>query len=322
MPQETVAAAFSDFPERALVAGSRLAIDAWTAEVVTALRREGVRCLLLKGPSLARWLYAPGEVRRYEDIDLLVSPEDVPAAERILAGFGLRLHGINAEHAHSWVSRRRPTVDLHWTLPVTEAVPAHVWQTVSRDTELMDVGGVSVEVLGEPARVFHVALHAGYHGVGFDTPLRDLDLALERLPVETWRAAAGLAERLGAREAFAAGLGLTAAGRDLAAALRVPSGISVEAALRAQTAPPVAGAIAGFTSIHGAGRKARFVARTMFPRPSYMRAWSPLAARTGSGLATSYCRRLLWLTRQLAPGVRAWRLARRTATSRRRAADW
>jgi hypothetical protein len=183
------------------------------------------------------------------------------------------------------------------------------------------VGGVSVEVLGEPARAFHVALHAGYHGIAFETPLRDLELALERLPLESWRVAAGLAERLGARETFAAGLGLTAAGRDLAATLGVSTRLSVEAALRAQTAPPVAGAIAAFTSIRGARRKARFVARTMFPRPSYMRAWSPLAARSGWGLPASYCRRLLWLTRQLAPGVRAWLLARRTAAPPAREGD-
>jgi hypothetical protein len=299
-------------PERALAAGSRLAVDAWTAEIVTALRRERVRCPLLKGPAVARWLYGPAEVRRYEDVDLLVQQDAVSAAERVLAGLGLQLHGINAEHAHSWVSRRHPTVDLHWTLPVTEAGPARVWEIVSRDTELIDVGGVPVEVLGIPARAFHVALHAGYHGVGMATPLRDLDLALERVPEEIWRAAARIAERLGASEAFAAGLRLTPAGRDLAARLGLPTRISIEAALRAQTAPPVAGAVAALTSMRGVRRKARFVARTVFPRAAYMRAWSPLAARGGWGLPASYVRRMLWLARQLGPGIRAWRIACRT----------
>ena len=50
-----------------------LAIDAVTAQVVTALRANGIRPLLLKGPSIAGWLYGDGAARPYGDSDLLVA---------------------------------------------------------------------------------------------------------------------------------------------------------------------------------------------------------------------------------------------------------
>jgi hypothetical protein len=49
--------------------------DLVTAEVVTALGAASVPAILLKGPTFARWLYAPGETRGYADSDLLV-PRD------------------------------------------------------------------------------------------------------------------------------------------------------------------------------------------------------------------------------------------------------
>jgi hypothetical protein len=54
-----------------------LARDVATAEVVEALRAAGVRSIVLKGPSIARWLYADGQPRPYGDTDLLVSPADL-----------------------------------------------------------------------------------------------------------------------------------------------------------------------------------------------------------------------------------------------------
>src|SRR5438270_41821 len=66
-----------------------MAVDAVTAEVVTALDGAGVDCLLLKGPSIAGWLYEEG-ARTYSDTDLLVAPDRLPAARATLAELGFR----------------------------------------------------------------------------------------------------------------------------------------------------------------------------------------------------------------------------------------
>src|SRR5687767_8225712 len=42
--------------------GTALAVDAVTANVVAALRRAGVASIILRGPAIARWLYAEGDI--------------------------------------------------------------------------------------------------------------------------------------------------------------------------------------------------------------------------------------------------------------------
>ena len=60
-------------------------LDRAAARVFNAFGRENVDALLLKGVALARLLYDVPEERRYSDVDVLVSPRDLPAARAALA---------------------------------------------------------------------------------------------------------------------------------------------------------------------------------------------------------------------------------------------
>lgn len=64
-----------------------MAIDQVSLEVTSALEARGIVCLPIKGPVLADWLYR-GTVRRYGDTDLLVSPDDLLTAQKVLRGLG------------------------------------------------------------------------------------------------------------------------------------------------------------------------------------------------------------------------------------------
>src|SRR3954469_7156576 len=77
-------------PERVRVAADNLRIDAATAEVVRSFSAAGIRTIVLKGPSFARWLYPPDRPRGYTDSDLLVSPADNGRAESELVELGFR----------------------------------------------------------------------------------------------------------------------------------------------------------------------------------------------------------------------------------------
>src|SRR5436190_669168 len=57
------------------------------------MRNDGIRNILLKGPSVARWLYRDDERRIYGDIDLLVSPGEFQRAEALLVGLHSAQHG-------------------------------------------------------------------------------------------------------------------------------------------------------------------------------------------------------------------------------------
>jgi hypothetical protein len=65
-------------------------VDVVTAEVVGALRGEGVPSILLKGPAISAWLYGEETAapRTYDDLDLLVPPQAAERSHRLLEGLG------------------------------------------------------------------------------------------------------------------------------------------------------------------------------------------------------------------------------------------
>jgi len=302
-------------PFRAAVLG--LAIDRATAEAVVAFRDAGMRSIVLKGPSFDAWLYDSDEPRLYGDIDLLIPAEREREAGRVLGALGYRQLSDRepeavAGHATVWA---RPGdsmhVDLHRTLNGVRASAVDPWAVLAADTESMQVGGAAVEILSEPARALHVALHAALPGANTEKTLLDLSRALDRLPVATWEAAAALAERLGAEAAFETGLALLPAGADLASRLELAPEQSVEAALLRGSAPYSAWTVNRLSKARGLRAKLRILIPRLFPTPDFMRVWYPVARRGRAGLALAYLKRWAWLVTAGPRAVRAWRRASR-----------
>jgi len=75
-------------PDRARARAARaLNIDRVTAEVAVAMVAAGIAYVVLKGPSIARWLY-PTNGRTYCDTDLLVPPAEFERAGAVLRSLG------------------------------------------------------------------------------------------------------------------------------------------------------------------------------------------------------------------------------------------
>jgi hypothetical protein len=296
-----------------------LAIDRASAEAVAALADAGVPSVLLKGPSFDALLYDRGEPRAYGDIDLLVPAADTERAGGVLTALGYRLRSERepetvVEHATVWVrAADGMTVDLHRTLNGVPATAVDPWEVLAADTEQMQVGGSSIQVLSEPGRALHVAIHAALPGETKRKPLIDLARALERLPAETWEAAARLADRLHAREPFATGLGRLPQGARLVERLGLAPERSVNAALLAEAAPYSAWTVDRLSNAPGFRAKLRIALPRLFPKPEFMRVWYPVARRGPAGLALAYLRRLGWLVVTTPRAVLAWRRARRRA---------
>ena len=304
-----------------LRAAANLRVDALTAEVVSALAAAGVRAILLKGPALARFLYDGSPARTYGDTDLLVAPADVDAAETVLARLGFRrflddveIRGDERVAALAWLrAADRATVDLHGGLPGVELEPEPAWEVLSAETASIRVASVDVETLAPAALVFHVALHAAQHGKSEPKPLADLERALERVGRHDWVAAARLAERLRATDAFAAGICLRPAGALLAEALDLPRGRSVAVSLRAESAPTGAFAFERVVRARGRRAKARVLARVLAPSPAHMRAFDPIARHRIVGLPLAYAARPFALLSRAPAAALAWRRARRSS---------
>jgi len=297
----------------------RMRLEAATVELVDALRGDRIVPLVLKGPSVARWLYGPrGERREYQDLDLLVAPVEYERAGNVLEQLGYARDFDDRamppwwrEHAVVWARPDGTTVDLHRWLPGIGADPATAWAILVRDAEPVEIRGKAVPALALPARALHLALHAGQHGPAQPGAIRDLEYGLDSGGEGLWRAAAALAIELDAEDEFATGLRLSPAGARMAERLQLRPARSVRAVLLAASPPPVALGFVQLAETHGFKARATIVGRKLFPPSEFIRHWDPSAERNRTALVRAYVRRPFWLLRALPAGLSAWAAARR-----------
>lgn len=296
-----------------IAAGVGLALEALAVEVTTELERSGIATIILKGPSVIRWLY-PADTDRYSvDLDLLIAPADLERAETTLAVCGFEPLEPRREdkHARSWMRPGEPLpVDLHRSLVGVGVDDETAWNVLSGLSDRLEVPGGALSVLQPYGRALHLALHAAQETPDKQQALRDLGRGLELLSLEDWRQACDLAARLDALPAFGAGLRLLREGETVARELLLPTRVTPEIALRATGAPDLSLGMNRLLEMNGVAARARYAATRAFPSPAAMRAWSPLARRGRVGLAAAYAWRLPWLAARLVPALRAVRAAR------------
>jgi len=298
-----------------LLAVRNIAIDLVAAEVAGAFGAAGIESLVLKGPVLAEWLY-PGEVRPYGDADLMVAPGNWPAAVEILSelGFSDHLGPMAHPRMESFAStaflRDADNLDLHCTLHGLDGDPERIWSAFSATAERQTIGGAELRVPSRPALLLHVGLHAAHHARG--KTLEDLRRAIARAGEQLWQQALGLAEDLDGVPTFATGLRLLPEGAELARRLGIGEQVrSQRHDVSFERVPTAEGLDALLQPGASTGERVRTVFDEFFPRPEFMRWWSPLARRGRAGLIASYPWRWLWLLFNVPRGLLAVRRARR-----------
>lgn len=165
--------------------------------VLALLDAAAVRSVILKGSSLSLDLFGDPHCRTSADIDLLVRPEDVPAADAALNAAGYRrdndrplsfwmrrLHHAVYEHPDS-----RLPVEIHWNFSIPgffNLDPAAIWDAVTLE-------GLRGRL--EPAMTLTLLLmHHHLHGCADLRALVDLVWAFERFREQ--RDSAALPEHL------------------------------------------------------------------------------------------------------------------------------
>lgn len=297
-------------------AARRLQVDHAAGEAITALERAGIPCILLKGASIARWLFSAEDARTYSDCDLLVEPSQLNSAVAVLTGLGYepeldesampswwREHAITAQRAADGA-----IIDVHRSIQGVYVSDDHAWTILSQVTDTLLLGTVTAQVLPAHGRAMHAALHAAQHA-GTARDLEVLSRALVQVADETWRAAALLAERLQATAALHRGLCFLPEGRELIERLGLAGGAELAVDLRAMRAREAL-TLARLINTPGFSPRASIVTRKLFPPSTFMRKWSPLARRGSLGLIAAYCWRPLWVASRLPNAVRALRSAR------------
>jgi hypothetical protein len=293
-------------------------VDALTAEVVGAFTGEGIDTVVLKGPVLARWLY-PGEVRPYVDSDLMVAPEDRARAVGVLERLGFAEEcpwmpvPLSLDPGGTAFNRAGGgVVDLHCRLPGLDGDPDVIWGRLAASAEQQVIAGVEVRVPDRDTVLLHVALHAAHHAnMAGGNPLEDLRRALALVEEPEWSRALALARAYRGVPAFAAGLRLLPEGEDLACRLGLGEVRSFQHEIRRDGSVIAEELYALLSADTGIRRKLVIAASDIFPRPDYLRWWSPLARRGRLGLAGAYLWRMTWIIGQ-APGAihTLWRIRR------------
>jgi hypothetical protein len=285
--------------------GTNLRVDLVTVEVSARFAKEGIPHLLLKGPSIASWLYEPGG-RGYGDSDLLVPPDRIDEAFQTLHSMGFQPPvegGWNADIADgAWIRPDNgPAVDLHRRILGTHVSPQIVWDEAYRTSSSVKVLGREVRTLGITARSLHITLHAAQHASGSVLQVReDLKRAL-RNPEVDWVQVLELAHRWAATDAFAAGLSLRPEGRILMKTLGVSPAQRLETRLRLRKAPALALHLAEIGRHDRIDYRLRSAFRRLFPKVAYMRERYHLATHSPLATCVAYVRRVRDAMTQVPP---------------------
>lgn len=198
-----------------------------TRRLLAAMEAEGVPVLLLKGWPLGEELYGSAALRHAKDIDILVAPEDVARAERVLeaagyAGDRAAAEGRGRKEASFLNPAAGTEVELHWRAFNHRRLPGLA--PAAAGLRRWCGGGWSVPIPGAERNLIYLALHGGEHG---------WERLKWLLDIRHW---------LGTRTALEAGAMLAAARRDgavraVAVALRLAHGL-LAAPLPAGLPPP------------------------------------------------------------------------------------
>lgn len=292
-----------------------LAVDRVTAEVVAAFGAAGIRSILLKGPSIARWLYPDGG-RTYGDTDLLVPAAAFGRAQSVLGELGF------ADLFEGWSRFERPieppawtfvrsgagvvgpgAVDLHHTVHGMAVPDDAVWEAFSANSDSLVVAGVEATVLNTTALALHIVLHAVQHG-GHGHTTQDLRRAIDTLPTEMWRPVAELATDLGVRELLGLGLRLDPAGAQVAENLDLPATPAETTTMWSSFAPRGSASLAIVAARQTTRERLRSIRWIILPSPAKTRYIAGLPRGRPWALGGAYIEHWRGMAELLVPALR------------------
>jgi len=263
-----------------------LLLDHACRKIATHLSAAEHEFVMLKGATIADWLYETPTARTYLDLDVLVSPGSEAAVVEALGHLGFEplldpsTRRILSPEEQPLRDRFGVVVDLHVGLKGVHRDPEAAWEILKSETITVNWAGTAVPALAPPARAMHLALHLAQSGLADEKAAVDLQLGLDRLELATWRDAASLADRLDAGEAFAAGLMLLPAGVDLAGRLSLATPTHVETQMRAIAASNSAVALERTLASASWRERVQLIRAQLFPSRRWMQTYQP--AETGS----------------------------------------
>ena len=214
-------------PPQRTTASAQAWIELLHAEIGYLLAKAGIQVLHIKGPTVALWLYPPGE-RRWGDVDVLVAPQQMTEALRVLGQHGFRevFAGVNrstsTDHAIS-VHRMDSAaggdeVDVHDRFPGIGADPDRAFDILWARRQPARLAHLEVWFPDLPSRAILTVLNTARTSRS-EQAQRDLACLVDGAAPLEWEKVIALARALEALPALRAGLELHDRGRHIVAAV-------------------------------------------------------------------------------------------------------
>jgi Uncharacterised nucleotidyltransferase len=304
---------------------NRAWIELLHAEVCWVLAGAGVDALVIKGPSIAQWLYPEGG-RESADVDLLVRPAHWDRAVEVLTERGFRdtlddfRDGEAPPHSVT-LSRTDPelgahAVDLHRHFPGMDASPATTFDALWGRRVEASQAGVPVWFPDVTSRALVIALHIARDPHPAKTA-EDLRRAWAELDADHRRELRDLATQVHAEPALRAGLETLPETTPGVQELGL-SDVEVPAIWVLQSQGASGTALHLFeVAEQPLWRRPVTALRWAFPSPAVMRIRDPRASRGTVALSGAYARRLRDGLRDLPRALRELRRARAARTGDR-----
>lgn len=142
--------------------------------LLNVLEMHDIDAITFKGPSLTALLYDNLAFRQFDDVDMLVHPQDIPRARELLLDYGYRpptsgyqwdetelwqyCHAVYVEHEAS-----QTLVDLHWRLDEICFPFPPALQDIWQDYDTVSLLGTSVKTLQTEDLFLYLCMHGTRH---------------------------------------------------------------------------------------------------------------------------------------------------------------
>ncbi len=216
VPADGLAAEFATSAKRGLV------LSAEAGRVARLMGEAGVCALVFKGPVLAQMAYRDPAQRTFQDVDLLVAPQQLEAAIALLTRDGYAETGDERVRAarrtmRPWCNElafhhagRRTWLDLHWFL-LPPFFPARIpTSDVFERAIPVELGGGTICTLAPDDHLVYLCAHACKHAWESLGAVADIACLLRHPGVDQSRAR-HRARQWGAAKMFDFSIGRTAA---------------------------------------------------------------------------------------------------------------
>lgn len=149
---------------RTLLAGRQI------GAVTGALREVGIPAILLKGPALARTVYPDPTLRQSSDIDLIVLPQDITAAEDVLERLGYRCPAKVfhicpcADHHEKFFPKAHGfRLQLHWATAHEFGLFPESWlQEAFARRIIVHSDGITFDTFCPPDQLLYLVFHDAF----------------------------------------------------------------------------------------------------------------------------------------------------------------